>query len=1022
MSQSLAQETMQVPPLRRRSWMTWAAAFVLLFGAYLFAGFYLAPRLIRAQATAWVQTNLNKSIAIGEIKVNPLTFKVDISDIAIPAAADQTSKSPMVAVAHLRVGFSPLSLVQEAYRLTELRIDRPFVQATIKPDGSLNLLELMPPSKGGESPAFRIDIFSVAQGRIAYADKSRAGGPEETLTPITFTLKDFHTKKNEGGEFTLDGKSERGEGFAWRGTLSMAPIASQGRFTITDLQAGTIAKFLGDRLPAALTAGRIGVDGSYGFGYGAEGLRLNVTIPRLALNSLAFDGKDKLFHASVQAEEAVASLNFAVATGPKAPAPVAALSRLMLRGVMLSGTGPVKGETIRLANARLDNAKLDTAGRRLDVGVISLGGLEAPLVREKNGTISLSRWLVLPQQVQRPSDAAAPAPWAVQLGTFSLTDTAVHFQDRMVTPVARYDLAQIALTATGAGTDLAKPVTVSFATRINSKGQFRADGVVTPSTHEADLKLSLTNMPLKPAAGYLPYPAVELRSGDLSLSGALTISGGEKAAPHFKGEAAIDNLSLRERTSGSELFAWRGLKVTGIDYRTNSVDVARARLVRPVGGIAILADRSFNFTPLMAPKVAVPAAAPSAAAPAMAFKLKTLDIENGTMGFADHSIDPAFQARIEALQGSIKNIASAPDQIATIDLKGQVIDRFSPVTIGGTANLLGYDKNTDIQVAFRNIELPIFNPYSGRYAGYAIAKGKLTTEMHYKIVNRALQAEHHIVIDQLEWGQASANKPSVPWPVGLVTSLLKDRHGVIDLNLPVRGSLDDPTFRLGPIIWQIIGNLIEKVVTAPFALIGSLFEGADKAQFVDFAPGSAALPAGAADSLAALAKGLGDRPALQLDIPAAPALKEDAVMMADSSIDQQVMAREIKRGQKADFASLDADEQHDRLEDLYRSKLGKRPAFPEALPALDIKPAAGQPQPDADQQREMQETIWLRGELRNAFQPSNAELAALGSARATAVRDALLAKGDIDPARVFLVTGQTGSANDGHVRLELKLK
>jgi hypothetical protein len=167
---------------------------------------------------------------------------------------------------------------------------------------------------------------------------------------------------------------------------------------------------------------------------------------------------------------------------------------------------------------------------------------------------------------------------------------------------------------------------------------------------------------------------------------------------------------------------------------------------------------------------------------------------------------------------------------------------------------------------------------------------------------------------------------------------------------------------------------------------------------------------------------LSDRPALQLDIPAAPALKEDAVMLADSSIDQQVMAREIRRGQKADFASLDADEQHDRLEDLYRSKLGKRPAFPETLPALEAKPAAGQQPPDAEQQRQMQETVWLRGELRNAFVPSSADLAALGSARATAVRDALLAKGDIDAARVFLVTGQTGSAKDGHVRLELKLR
>ena len=152
------------------------------------------------------QTPSENTIAIGEIKVNPLTFKVDISDIAIPATASP-KESPMVAVGHLRLGFSPLSLLQEAYRLTELRIDHPFVQATIRPDGALNLLELVPPSHGGESPAVVIDIFSVDQGRIVYADRSRPAGPEETLVPITFTLRDFHTKKNEGGEFTLDSKS-----------------------------------------------------------------------------------------------------------------------------------------------------------------------------------------------------------------------------------------------------------------------------------------------------------------------------------------------------------------------------------------------------------------------------------------------------------------------------------------------------------------------------------------------------------------------------------------------------------------------------------------------------------------------------------------------------------------------------------------------------------------------------------------------------------------------------------------------
>jgi len=1045
---ALAEDTAGAEPPRRRvrlgRWPVWVAAVALLFGGYLLAGFYLAPRLIRDQATQWVKLNLNKPLAIGEIKVNPLSFKVDISDIAIPGP-----DRPMVALGHLRLGFSLLSLFQEAYRLTELRFDQPFVQATIRPDGSLNLLELVPPSKGGESPAVRIDVLSVNQGRIAYADDSRTPRVQERLEPITFTLKDFHTKKNEGGEFTLDGASQSNERFAWRGTLSMAPIASQGRFTISDLQAATIAKFLGDRLPVALQAGRIGLDGIYGFGYGPGGLKLNMSIPRLALQGLAFDGRDVLFHGAAQADDILASISFAAATHARGPAAVtAAMPHLVLKGITLTGTGPAKGQLIRLANAAVDGLKLDAPGHNVALGAISLAGLDMPLAREKNGGISISQWLPAQPQGAAPETAPGAPPWAVTLAKFALTDAAVHLSDRAVSPAARFDLTAIAVTAANAGTDLSKPVDLQLSAVINGKGRFKADGSVTPQTRAADIKFDLQNMPLRPATAYLQHPALELRSGELGVSGALNLSGGEKSALQFKGDAAVSNFGLYERAGNSLLFSWRSFKLTGIDYRPGQADIAGARLSRPVGGVAILADRSFNFTSALtsqtpasqasasqaslsqvsapqtpAAPVVVPATPPAGKAPALALRLKNLDIDGGTLSFADRSIEPNFEAKIEALQGRIKNISTAPDAIASIDLKGQVIDRFSPVTIAGTANLLGYDRNTDIQVAFRNIELPIFNPYSGRYAGYAIAKGKLTTEMHYKVVNRALQADHHVIIDQLEWGQASDSKDRVPWPVGLVTSLLKDRHGVIDLSLPVRGSLDDPTFRIGPIIWQIIGNLVEKIVTAPFALIGSLFEGAEKAQYVDFTPGSSAMPPGAADSLAALAKGLGDRPTLQLDIPAAPALKEDATFLADGRIDALLMADEIKKGRPADFAALDSDEQHDRLEDLYRSKLGKRPAFPDALPPLDTKPAAaGQAPPDADQQRQKQEIVWMRGELRNAFLPSNPELAALGSARATAVRDALLAKGDIDPARVFLVTGQAANASSGHVRLELKLR
>lgn len=390
------------------------------------------------------------------------------------------------------------------------------------------------------------------------------------------------------------------------------------------------------------------------------------------------------------------------------------------------------------------------------------------------------------------------------------------------------------------------------------------------------------------------------------------------------------------------------------------------------------------------------------------------------MGFSDLSITPNFSARIDELKGTISNITNAPGQTAAIDLSGQVIDQFSPVTVKGSMDLSSYDRKTDMQLAFRNIELPVFNPYSGRYAGYAIAKGKLTTELSYKIDNRALKADHHVIIDQLEWGQATASKDAVPLPLRLATALLKDSKGVIDLDLPVTGSLDDPKFSLWPIIWQVIGNVLEKAVTAPFRLIGSLFEGADKAQYVDFALGSASLPQGSAEALGALAKALNQRPELKLDIPAGPGIREDATATANAALDKALLAKD--NGKVTSVAALDADDQHDRLEDLYRAKLGKKPAFPDfSADALKAAPGA---KPDAsdDDRRALLETQWMRTELLNSFMPGNAELAALGTARATAVRNAVLADGSVDPARVFMAAAMTEAANEGHARMELKFE
>ncbi len=392
-------------------------------------------------------------------------------------------------------------------------------------------------------------------------------------------------------------------------------------------------------------------------------------------------------------------------------------------------------------------------------------------------------------------------------------------------------------------------------------------------------------------------------------------------------------------------------------------------------------------------------------------RINTVVVENGSANFADFSVNPSFATGIQSLAGTIRGLSSNPDTRAKVDLKGSV-DRFSPVVIAGEVNLLSAALYTDIGMSFSNMELTTFNPYSGKFAGYSIAKGKLSTELKYKVQNRALEAEHHVVIDQLEFGAATESKDAVPLPIKLAVALLKDRNGVIDINLPVRGTLDDPTFRLGPIIWKAVIGLLTKIVTAPFALLGSLFGGGEDLAFVDFAPGSAMLAPDAAQKLTTLAKALVERPQLKLDIPLSVHTAVDEEAMARAALAQKVP--EVT-GAPDDIAVL-----QQRLQALTKAgaiSTGTPPAAP-ATPASNASPPAA-PTPESLHLQIAE----LEKSLLATLAPTPDQLDALGRGRAEAVQGALLATGEIAAERVFLTARPAADQSTATaVRMELKLE
>jgi hypothetical protein len=282
-------------------------------------------------------------------------------------------------------------------------------------------------------------------------------------------------------------------------------------------------------------------------------------------------------------------------------------------------------------------------------------------------------------------------------------------------------------------------------------------------------------------------------------------------------------------------------------------------------------------------------AAASAKNESMAIAVDAIDIVDGSANYADLWIQPHFAVGIQSLNGSILGLSSNPNSHAKVELKGKV-DRYAPVHIWGETNPLAATTYSDIKMNFKGVELTSATPYSGHFAGYKIEKGKLSVDIDYKIENRQLTAAHKFVIDQLELGERVESADAIHLPLKIAVALLKDRNGVIDIDLPVTGSLDDPQFRVGPLIWKAVLNLLTKIATAPFALLGHLFGGGEQMNYIDFDPGSAVLDASEHDKLVALVKALKEKEKLELDVPITYSADVDRPGLAAAHLNQRLLA------------------------------------------------------------------------------------------------------------------------------------
>ena len=465
----------------------------------------------------------------------------------------------------------------------------------------------------------------------------------------------------------------------------------------------------------------------------------------------------------------------------------------------------------------------------------------------------------------------------VQLARLSLDDLEVDIVDQSPPAPVRLDVAKGFVTLKNLSLDLDKAVPLEAGFALRQGGRFDASGTLIPGKASGQLNVKLTGLSLKPFAPYVnQFAKLNLRSGAASTRGKLSFAQAKSGMKlDFRGGFAVDDLAITEEDTGEAFLGWKKLSSGSLDFRLgpNRLHMNELVALNPFGKVIIFEDKSINLKRILRTseldKPAVAAAGkpkPDGQADAFPLSIERLRIVGADAEFADLSLTPQFGTRMHDLGGVVTGLSTDPVTTAQVELDGKV-DEFGSARIRGSIQPFRATDFTDLKLTFRNLEMTRLTPYSGKFAGRKIDSGKLSVDLEYKVKDRQLAGENKFVVNKLRLGERVDSPDALHLPLDLAIALLEDSNGVIDLDLPVSGSLDDPQFSYGKIVWKAIVNVLTKLVTAPFRALGKLMGiSAEKMEAVNFDPGSSALMPPEQEKLQTLAEALAKRPALTLSL------------------------------------------------------------------------------------------------------------------------------------------------------------
>ncbi len=824
-------------PILSRRWLRNTLIVIGVFILYLLLAGWALPALLQAQAPKWVAKSLDGELKLGKVRFHPLHWVLTLDQIALSQSDELLFGAERVAV-----DIDPWrSLFSWQGQFRAVEVDRPAFHYREFNDGSSNLVRLLAPLPAPEAsaseesgiPELNFAQIAIRQGAVAYHVEDKV---VLDFQDLSLDSQDLHLAGADNRiQLALSGPG--GGRLALDLAASFHPLAIQSQIDLKQAHLIHYWPLVASQFQFDLAEGRLDFQGELRMRAEVDApTELTLSQGRVALTQLVLDHQQR---------------------------PLLSLAQLTVSPIDLS-----------------------LSQRRLGIGAVALGPGSADLTFQEGELDWVSIFTPQGREGEEPAAEAAPSlPWQWRVDEISVEGFEGRLTDASLSPAVPWALQLAELTAGPLSQDLTQPLPLSLAARLGDQTEFRLKGEILPEPLSAELELALSDFDLMDAKPYWQAATpVALERGRVSTSGHLALRQLTPLDLTFDGRFQVDELHVDDPTADDALFQWQQLAAEPLTLTTQpmALSIERVRILEPYARVIINEDGSTNLGGAAPPEgdggtveegaEPVATAAAEADVPTsessplpLALSIGVVEIAQGTAFFADNTLIPKFATGIEQLAGRVEGLSSEPDAIAQVDIQGQV-DQYAPVSLTGEVQPLAVEPYLDLALNFDNVELTSLNPYSGTYAGYFIDQGQMDLALNYRLDGRQLEGNNKVVLDQLILGQRSDSEQATSLPVSLAVALLKDSNGVIDLELGISGDLDDPEFSIGSLIFQALGNVITKIVTSPFTLLGNLLGTDPPDNKVQFAAGSVAIAPDQRENMAQISEALAQRPGLTVSI------------------------------------------------------------------------------------------------------------------------------------------------------------